>query len=159
MRSMEDPPHGKTREERQALAARVGAYLTDRAHEAGFDVRQRAGGRAQLAGLLSVSLTTVSRTLDGKTLPLPSQLTAWASVLGIDHGELLVESGLIPPKRPPGDAKEEVPSATLTPDVAMDAWGITDPKIRKMLTGNIEQARSLQQEIDAADRGATASRG
>lgn len=156
MRSMEDPPQGNAREERQALAGHVGAYLTERATSAGFDVRQRAGGRAQLAALLKVSITTVSRTLDGKTLPLPSQLNAWANVLGIDHDELLVESGLIPRKQPPEAAKEEVTSAALTPDVAMDAWGISDPKIRKMLNGTIEQAIELQRGIDAADRGATA---
>jgi len=153
---MEDPPHGKTREERQVLAARVGAYLTERATTAGFDVRQRAGGRAQLAQRLGVSITTVSRTLEGKTLPLPGQLTAWASVLGINHDELLIESGLLPPKKGSGGPKEEVASAALTPDAAMDAWGITDPKIRKMLNGNIGQAIQLQREIDAADRGATA---
>lgn len=155
MRSMDDPPHSATRDERQALAQRVGDYLTDRATKAGFDVRRRAGGRAQLASLIGVSITTVSRTLEGKTLPLPSQLTAWASVLGIDHEEMLIESGLLP-KRPSQSTAKEVPSAALTPDAAMDAWGITDPKIRTMLNGNIQQAIQLQHEIDAAGRGATA---
>lgn len=138
------------------LAKRVGAYLTDRSMKAGFDVRQRAGGRAQLTELLGVSLTTVSRTLDGKTLPLPTQLTAWASVLGIDHDALLMESGLIPRRQPPESADEAEPSAALTPDAAMDAWGLTDPKIRTTLNGNIEQAIQLQRQIEAADRGATA---
>ncbi|MFJ6085078.1 transcriptional regulator [Streptomyces sp. NPDC092369] len=153
---MEDPPHGSTREERQAVAQRVGAYLTKAATAAGFDVRQRAGGRAQLADLLNVSLTTVSRTLDGKTLPMPSQLTSWASVLHLDHQQLLLESGLIPSKPSPETPNRDVASAELTPEAAMDAWEITDPKIRKMLAGNIGQAVELQREIDAADPGATA---
>lgn len=156
MRSMEDPPHGVTREERQTVARHVGAYLTKAATAAGFDVRQRAGGRAQLAGRLNVSLTTVSRTLEGKTLPMPSQLTSWASVLGLDHQQLLFESGLIPSESDPDAPNADVASPTLTPEAAMDAWEITDPKIRTMLAGNIRQARELQQETDAADRGATA---
>ncbi|WP_237548760.1 transcriptional regulator [Streptomyces sp. SID4950] len=161
---MEDPPTGAigavggpaAREERQALARRVGDYLTHAASAAGFDVRQRAGGRAQLAGKLGVSITTVSRTLEGKTLPLPSQLTTWASVLGLDHQQLLRESGLIPPEPGAERSTRAVASTPPTPDEAMDAWGITDPKIRTMLSGSIEQARGLQRQVDDADRGATA---
>lgn len=156
MRSTEDSPHSATREERQAIAQRVGAYLTKASIAAGFDVRQRAGGRAQLAGLLKLSLTTVSRTLEGRTLPMPSHLTSWATVLGLEHRQLLLESGLIPSEPAPEAPNADVPSATLTPEAAMDAWEITDPKIRTMLAGNINQARELQQEIDATDRGATA---
>ncbi|MFD0502229.1 hypothetical protein ACFQ0G_52480 [Streptomyces chiangmaiensis] len=38
----------------------------------------------------------------------------------------------------------------LSPDEAMNAWGITDPIIRKTLSGSIAQAIQLQEELDAA---------
>ncbi len=39
----------------------------------------------------------------------------------------------------------------------MDAWGITDLRIRTLLSGNIVQAIELQKDLDADDsRGATA---
>ena len=156
MRSMEESPH-ESRGERQALARRVGEYLTDAATAAGYDVRPRAGGRAQLATSIGVSLTTISRTLEGKTLPLPSQLTAWASVLGLDQREMLVNSGMLPPEHGPQPPARRVASVTLTPEEAMDAWGITDLRIRTMLSGNIVQAIELQKDLDADDsRGATA---
>ncbi|MFE2139549.1 transcriptional regulator, partial [Streptomyces sp. NPDC059466] len=134
---------------RQAQARRAGAYLTTVAPEAGYDVRPRQGGRAQLAALTGLSLTTISRTLDGKTLPLPSQLTTWATVLDLDHRRLLVETGHIPEQRGTQDANREANSAPLSPDEAMDAWGITDPIIRKTLSGTIVQAIRLQAELDS----------
>ncbi|MGV9701327.1 transcriptional regulator [Streptomyces sp. me109] len=155
---MEDPPHGSRATSpppslsgRQAQARRAGAYLTTVATAAGYDVRPRQGGRAQLAALTGLSLTTISRTLDGKTLPLPSQLTMWATVLDLDHRRLLVETGHIPEQRGPQDMNREAASAPLSPDEAMDAWGITDPIIRKTLSGTIVQAIRLQEELDASD--------
>ncbi len=118
---------------------------------AGYDVRRRQGGRAQLAAVTGLSLTTISRTLDGKTLPLPSQLTTWATVLNLDHRRMLVESGLIPEQRGPQSVEKDVVVASvLSAQEAMDAWGITDPIIRKTLGGSITQAIQLQEELDAA---------
>ncbi|WP_158685055.1 transcriptional regulator [Streptomyces sp. LaPpAH-108] len=195
MRSTEDL-HG-SRGVRQAQARRVGAYLTAVATAAGYDVRRRQGGRAQLAAMTGLSLTTISRTLDGKTLPLPAQLATWAAVLNLDHGRMLLESGIIPAQRGPRDVEHgerraasparephvqgpHVPDAqvqdpqvqachvhdgpcidpfspavfsapaSLSPDEAMNAWGITDPVLRRTLTGSIVQAVQLQRELDAA---------
>ncbi|WP_445526713.1 transcriptional regulator [Streptomyces cyslabdanicus] len=148
MRSTEDAHQGD-RAMRQAQARRVGAYLTAAATAAGYDVRRRKGGRAQLASLTGLSLTTISRTLDGRTLPLPSQLAKWATVLNLDHRTMVVESGLIPEERRPAPARQEAVSAALSPDEAMNAWGITDPIIRRTLNGSIVHAITLQEEIDA----------
>ncbi|MFS4097318.1 transcriptional regulator [Streptomyces sp. AF1A] len=163
MRSAKDSPHD-LRAKRQAQAQRIGAFLTQAATACGYDVRRRQGGRAQLAAATGLSLTTVSRTLDGKTLPLPSQLTTWATVLNLDHRRILVESGLIPEQRgpqsprrqpntaplPPNTAPLSPNTATLSPDEAMTAWRITDPIIRRTLNGSILHAIELQAEIDAA---------
>ncbi|MGV9427152.1 helix-turn-helix domain-containing protein [Streptomyces sp. NPDC003656] len=155
MRSTEeDPPTLISREERRTVARRLGRFLTEAAERAGYDVRQRVGGRAQLAGRLGVHVTTVSRVLEGESIPLPSQLTQWATVLGVDHHQMLVESGLIPDET--GPKAESGAVASLTPDAAMDSWEITDPIIRRMLAGAIKQARDLQREVAAAARGAEA---
>ncbi|MFF2205114.1 transcriptional regulator [Streptomyces sp. NPDC058145] len=149
MRSAKDSPH-ESRAKRQAQAQRIGAYLTQAATAAGYDVRRRHGGRAQLAAATGLSLTTISRTLDGKTLPLSSQLTTWATVLNLDHRRVLVESGLIPEQRGPESPRRGPDAATLSPDEAMTAWRITDPIIRRTLNGSIVHAIELQAEIDAA---------
>lgn len=148
MRSMDDPPHG-IRGRRQAQARRIGAYLTTVATAAGYDVRRRQGGRAQLAAVTGLSLTTISRTLDGKTSPLPSQLATWAAVLDLDPRVILTESGLIPEQRGSGSVHQEAAPAALSPDEAMNAWGITDPIIRRTLNGSIVHAIRIQEEIDA----------
>ncbi|MBJ6641861.1 transcriptional regulator [Streptomyces sp. DHE7-1] len=149
MRSAKDSPH-ESRTLRQAQAQRIGAYLTQAATAAGYDVRRRHGGRAQLAAVTGLSLTTISRTLDGKTLPLSSQLSTWATVLNLDHRRVLVESGLIPEQRGPESQRRGPAPATLSPDEAMTAWRITDPIIRRTLNGSIVHAIALQAEIDAA---------
>ncbi|QIY66361.1 transcriptional regulator [Streptomyces sp. RPA4-2] len=156
MRSMEDP-HQETREERKARVKAFGTYLTRKAIEAGFDVRPYKGGRAELARLLDTKPTTISRTLDGETLPLPQQVTKWAKILRVDPREMLVESGALPSEHGPEPSIRAVPSSTLTPEDAADAWGISDPKIRSMLLGGIFHAIQLQKETDAAEgRGAVA---
>ncbi|MFG2478824.1 hypothetical protein [Streptomyces fagopyri] len=101
--------------------------------------------------MTGLSLTTISRTLDGKTLPLPSQLTTWATVLNLDHRTMLVETGHIPEQRGPQDVNRDAAPEPLSPDEAMDMWGITDPIIRKTLSGSIVQAIRLQKELDSAD--------
>ncbi|MFJ3720888.1 transcriptional regulator [Streptomyces sp. NPDC090057] len=151
MRSAKDSPH-ESRIRRQAQAQRIGAYLTQAATAAGYDVRRRHGGRAQLAAATGLSLTTISRTLDGKTLPLSSQLTTWATVLNLDHRKVLVESGLIPEQRGPESPRRGPAPTALSPDEAMTAWKITDPIIRRTLNGSIVHAIELQAEIDAATR-------
>ncbi|MGW0800313.1 transcriptional regulator [Streptomyces sp. NPDC002692] len=156
MRSTEEQPQ-ETREERRARVKAFGAYLTRKATEAGFDVEPRRGGRTELARLLDTKATTISRTLDGETLPLPPQVMRWAKVLGVDPREMLVESGVLPSEEGPEPAIREVRSAPLTPEEAFDEWGISDPKIRSLLLVTIDQAIRLQEESDAEDsRGAVA---
>lgn len=154
MRNTEDLHQG-SRTGRQAQARRVGAYLAAAATAAGFDIRRRKGGRAQLAALTGLSLTTISRTLDGRTLPLPTQLVKWATALGLDHQAVLTDSGLIPARR--AHRTTGLASVALSPDEAMHAWGISDPIIRKTLAASIVHAIRLQEELDAAaDREAVA---
>ncbi len=128
------PPTGVGQGGRQAR--RVGAFLTAVATAAGYDVRRRQGGRAQLAAVTGLSLTTISRTLDGKTLPLPSQLTTWATVLNLDHRRMLVESGLIPEQRGPQSVEKDVVVASvLSAQEAMVRGGSPIPSSARRSAG------------------------
>ncbi|MFF1834139.1 helix-turn-helix domain-containing protein [Streptomyces sp. NPDC058231] len=138
-------------------AQAFGLFLAEAANRAGYDVTSGTGGRKRLATASGMSASAISRTLDGKTLPRPSQMEALAKAVHVDVQTMLVRGNVISgeswtePKEPP------VRSASLTPEDAADSWGITDPMIRKMLISNIRQAISLQLETEA--EGDTASRG
>ncbi|MFF4388507.1 helix-turn-helix domain-containing protein [Streptomyces sp. NPDC001552] len=121
--------------------------------EAGYDLTPNAGGKAQLARDIGMSASAVGRMIDGKTLPMPHQFESIARVLGADVRTLLVSGGVISSHTWPKDVKPDVLSATtqsqpLSPEAAADMWGITEPNIRGMLVGNIEQAIRLQNEAD-----------
>ncbi|MFJ2882373.1 MULTISPECIES: helix-turn-helix domain-containing protein [unclassified Streptomyces] len=139
-------------------AASFGAFLTEAAMHAGFDVRPRAGGRKELAEVTGISRSAISRTLEGKTLPLPSQMQALAKAVGVDLRTMLEKGNVISGESWTEPPERHVASASLTPEDAADAWGITNVLVRKMLLGQIEQAIRLQQEsetegVDAASRG------
>ncbi|MFD8774562.1 XRE family transcriptional regulator [Streptomyces sp. NPDC059916] len=130
--------------------------MSEFAKEAGYDLRSGAGGRSALArDIGSMSASAVSRMLDGKTLPMPHQFEGIARAVNTDVRTLLVTAGVISPNSWPKDAKANVRSATprsqiTSPEEAADAWGITDPGIRSMLIGSIEQAIRLQAEAASA---------
>ncbi|MFF4292200.1 helix-turn-helix domain-containing protein [Streptomyces vinaceus] len=146
-------------------AARFGALVRQLAIEAKYDLTPNAGGKAQLARDTGMSASSVGRMLDGKTLPLPHQFETIARVLKADVRTLLVSSGVISSQSWPKSAIPDVLSATtqsqpLSPEAAADMWGITEPNIRAMLIGNIQQAIRLQNEADDRrdDRGAAVGR-
>ncbi|MFD8820846.1 multiprotein-bridging factor 1 family protein [Streptomyces sp. NPDC059605] len=139
-------------------AERFGRFLAEAATNAGYDVRPRAGGRKQLAEAAGISASAISRTLDGKTLPRPAQMESLAKAVGVDVLEMLVRGNVISSENRNEATERPVASASLTPEEAVDAWGITNPLVRKMLIGQIEQAIRLQEEsetgeVDAASRG------
>ncbi|MFC8884418.1 helix-turn-helix domain-containing protein [Streptomyces cinereoruber] len=133
-------------------AERFGALVRRLAEEAGYDLTPRAGGRKQLAIDTGMSTSAIGRMLDGQTLPTPSVYESIAKVLGVDVRTLLVEGGVISSDSWPEGAYWAVRSVTeqpqLSPEAAVAAWGITDPRIRQMLLNNIEQAIRLQHETD-----------
>lgn len=145
MRSMDTPPG--------TAATRFGALVTRLATRASYDVTPGAGGRAALARAVGMSPAAVGRMLDGKTLPMPNQFEAIAKVLGTDVRDLLVEAEVISRSAWPNDGGSHVRSATErsqppSPEAALDAWGLTDPMIRRMLHSQINEAIRLQQEAD-----------
>lgn len=132
----------------EGSAADFGALLTELAQRAGFDVTPNAGGRARLAETVGMSVSAISRNLDGVSLPRPSQYIPWARALNVPLRTLMVGGGLVPPEEWPESAVREVRSVTPSPGAIADALGIHDPMVRGMLTGSIEQAQRMQREAD-----------
>ncbi|WP_124273543.1 helix-turn-helix transcriptional regulator [Streptomyces sp. ADI96-15] len=163
MRSMETNHPDAT-----STAERFGRLITNLAIEAGYNLDSGGGGRSALARDIGMSPSAVGRMLSGKTLPMPHQLETIARVVHTDVRTLLVTAGVISDRSWPGETNADVLSASqqsqpasLSPEAAADAWGITEPGIRSMLLGSIEHAIRLQEASSrqARDRGETGTRG
>lgn len=141
MRSMDSP---------NERAQRFGALVCELAPRAGYDLTTGAGGRAALARDVGMSPSAVGRMVNGETLPMPSQFEKIARALHTDVRHLMVAAGVISSTDWAESSIPDVRSATvqspLSPQEAADAWGITDPMIRRMLINSIEQAIHLQRE-------------
>ena len=129
-------------------AKEFGAFLTTLAKRAGYDVTPNAGGRKKLAEAMGMSVSAISRNLDGVSLPRLSQFLPWAKALNVPYRTLMVDGGLIPPEEWREIDRGPVPSIPPTPGAIADSLGITDPMIRGMLTGSIEQAIRMQRAAD-----------
>lgn len=139
--------------------ARFGVLVAELAVTAGYDLTPGGTGRAALARDTGMSLSAVGRMLTGKTLPLPSQYESIASAVRTDVRRLLVEGNVISPDCWPEHDNGALPSQPhpLTPESAVESWGIKEPLIRSMLLSQIETAIRLQQHQDglASAGGAT----
>ncbi|GAA0667527.1 hypothetical protein GCM10010193_18980 [Kitasatospora atroaurantiaca] len=128
-------------------AERFGAVVHEAAQRAGYDLRPGSGGRVALARDTGMSASAVGRMLRGETLPRPSQFERIARAVHLDLHELLVRGGVISAESA-NDLSERVRSQPITPEEAADAWGITNPMVRKILLADIAQAISLQREAE-----------
>ena len=127
-------------------AQRFGAVVHEAARRAGYDLTPGSGGRLALARDTGMSASAVGRMLRGETLPRPSQFQRIAQVVHLDLHELLVRGGVIS-EESANDLSQGVRSP-ITPEGALDAWGVTHPMIRKFLLASIAQAIGLQQESE-----------
>lgn len=134
----------------QTPAERFGALVRELAPRAGYDLTPNTGGRTALARDAGMSKSAVGRMIDGKTLPMPHQFESIARALCTDVRNLLVAAEVISATSWPKDANPDVLSATspspLSPEEAADAWGITEPMIRRLLLTHIREAIRLQRE-------------
>lgn len=101
-----------------------------------------------------MSASAVGRMLDGKTLPMPQQYEHLARAVHAEVRTLLVTAGVISaqtwPKDPDADLLPATsPAQPLSPEAAADMWAITEPGIRAMLIGSVQQAIRLQNEADS----------
>jgi transcriptional regulator with XRE-family HTH domain len=112
-----------------------------------------SGGRTELARDCGMSPSAMGRTLEGKTLPRPSQFELIARAVHRDVREALVEGGIISAESWTDSQVVAVRSQPTTPEQVLDSWGINDPTLRAMLLANIKQAMELSNQ----ERGATAN--
>ncbi|MFJ1706031.1 helix-turn-helix domain-containing protein [Kitasatospora sp. NPDC088346] len=131
--------------EQTSTALRFGDAVHAAAERAGYDLRPGAGGRKALAEDVGMSQSAVGRMLKGETLPHPTQFERIADAVRVELRDLLVRGGVISAESA-NNLPVRVRSHPISPEEAADAWGITDPVIRRFLLATIAQAISLQQE-------------
>lgn len=76
--------------------ATFAAYLRRAARNAGYDIdTPRSGARNQLAADTGIPISTISRTLNGETIPDAKRFQALADALHVHVTDLFTEAGFI----------------------------------------------------------------
>lgn len=126
-------------------AQRFAELVTDLASRIGYDLSPGTGNRVRFADRVGMSHSSVTRMLNGKTLPHPAQFEHIAREVRCDVRDLFVAAGTISEESWPKPNAPEL----LTPYAAVQALGITDPVIRHMLVNGMELALRMQKEAKA----------
>lgn len=123
---------------------RFAAYLRRAAIAAGYDIdTPRSGARNRLSADTGIPTSTISRTLNGETLPDIRRFQPLADALHIPVTDLLAEAGLITrsadgtPKTTPPPAETSVPSPQTPADAAI-ALGIP-PEDRELFIAIVKR--------------------
>lgn len=138
-------------------AERFGAWFKQAAERAGYDTTPGSGGRAALAAAIGMSPSAIGRTLEGKTLPRPSQFESIARVLGVDVREPLVEAGIISAESWAEHPTGAVRSQPIPLEQQLESMGITDPELLAMTVATVENALELSRR--RAEKGGAAANG
>jgi transcriptional regulator with XRE-family HTH domain len=146
MRSTDTPP---------TPAERFGAWFRAQAERCGYDLSPRGGGRAALAAATGMSASSIGRTIEGKTLPMPSQFEVIANLFDVPVRDVLVEAGIISAESWTESPGDPVRSQSFPLEQQLEQLGVTDPKLRAMLLANVEQAIHLSSQ-ERTERGGTA---
>ncbi|MET8624582.1 helix-turn-helix transcriptional regulator [Kitasatospora sp. NPDC004669] len=139
----------------ETSAERFGAWFKQAAERAGYDTTPGSGGRAALAAATGMSPSAIGRTLEGKTLPRPSQYESIARVFRVDVREVLVEAGIISAESWAEQPSGAVRSQSIPLEQQLESMGITDPELLAMAVANVEHAIELSRR--RAERGAAAN--
>jgi transcriptional regulator with XRE-family HTH domain len=79
---------------------RFAQWLATAMRTAGLDIdKQRGGGRAELAERLNVSRSTITRWLEGGSLPGPEYIEPLAEALNVYVDDMLISGGIVSPGR------------------------------------------------------------
>lgn len=136
-----------------SAAERFGAWFRAQALRCGYDLTPKSGGRAALAVATGMSASSVGRTLEGRTLPLPSQFEAIARVFNVPVRDVLVEAGIITAESWTEQPTDTVRSHPIPLEQTLEQLGVTDPRLRALLLANVEQAIELSRRPEIPERG------
>jgi hypothetical protein len=113
-------------------AEQFAELVTHHAIKAGYDLSgPRSGGRKRLADDTGMSLSSVSRMLNGRTIPDAYSLERLGEAIDVPVTQLLEIAGVVSPGKLTG-AQPPVP-APLTVEQAAARLGITKPLNVKLL--------------------------
>ncbi|MFE0541058.1 helix-turn-helix domain-containing protein [Streptomyces sp. NPDC058891] len=142
----------------ETAAMKFGRLVEQLADEAGYDMGRGGNGRAKLAEATGMSVSAIGRMLRGETLPGPHQYQHIATAVNTSTNDLLIEVGILPREDHTDGAKVEVRSQNrpISPEMAADLLGVSEPTIRRMLIPSMEQAQRLQRDFDRRSSGGTA---
>ncbi|WP_431781754.1 helix-turn-helix domain-containing protein [Streptomyces chumphonensis] len=120
-----------------------GTHIREAATAAGYDLTSpRSGGRTLLAQDTGLATSTVSRMLNGRTIPEATAMEPLARVLDLNIGDLIERAlGLTPGTLTgPRPAKPR----TLLPKEAAARLGIKDPRNVEVFTALVTALRDTE---------------
>lgn len=117
-------------------AQKFAAWLGPAMRRAGLDIdTQQGGGRLALANALDVSRSTVSRWLEGTSMPSPEYYEPLAKALDVRATDMLVGAGIISPM----DLGHAAPQELTVEEIAA-RWEIS-PEDLPILTSVVDELR------------------
>ena len=135
------------------------AWLEPAMRHAGFDLERLSGGRAAFAEAVGVAGATVTRWLQGKSMPDPDKFEPIAKTLGVDPIDMLQEIGVLSAKRVTTGQESAVRSRPITPSQAAAELGIDDPYDREMFINMVETLGKRPKPSSVPNEGTTAAEG
>jgi transcriptional regulator with XRE-family HTH domain len=135
------------------------AWLAPAMRRAGYDLERLSGGRAAFAEAVGVAGATVTRWLQGKSMPDPDKFEPIATALGVDPIDMLQEIGVLSVKRVTSSHETAVRSRPIAPSEAAAELGIDDPVEREMFIRFVGTLGSRPKLTAAPDEGSAAAEG
>lgn len=134
------------------------AWLEPAMLRAGYDLDRLSGGRTAFAEAVGVSPATVTRWLQGKSMPDPNKFEPIAKALNTDPIEMLYATGVLSAKRLTSGQETAVRSRPSTPSEAADDLGIDDPLDRDLFISMV-QGLARRKLNPAPEEGSAAAEG
>lgn len=135
------------------------AWLEPAMRRAGFDLDRLSGGRLAFAEAVGVNPGTVTRWLQGKSMPDPDKFEAIAKALSVDPIEMLYGTGVLSAETAAFSHGTAVRSRPITPSAAADELGIDDPYDRQMFIAMVNQIAKRPKSTAVPDEESSAAEG
>jgi transcriptional regulator with XRE-family HTH domain len=135
------------------------AWLAPAMQRAGYDIERLSGGRLGFAEAVGVNPGTVTRWLDGKSMPGSDKFEAIAKVLKVNTIDMLHGIGVLSAKTAATSHDTAVRSRPITPSEAADELGIDDPYDREMFINMVRGFAKRPKLTAAPDQGSSAAEG